>query len=71
MINSIEDFEKYISEKCNYPIKIIETENFGIYNFKFSFFGTVSVKYKIDYSKSKEENLSNLKYKLLYTIFKE
>lgn len=68
---AIEQFGKFVEENCNYKIKILETENFGVYDFYFWINnGTIKVTYKIDYSKSFEENLSSIKYKLLYVIFK-
>ena len=32
---AIEQFGKYIQENCNYKIIILETKNFGIYDFYF------------------------------------
>jgi len=68
---AIEQFGKYVQENCNYKIRILETENFGLYDFYFEINnGTIKLTYKIDYSKSFEENLSCIKYELLYKIFK-
>lgn len=65
------ELEKYLQENCNFKVQIFDSEVIGTYIIDFSLFsGTIQIKYKIDYSKSIEENLSNIKYKVLYTIFK-
>ena len=65
------ELEKYIQERCNFKVKVFEQENFGEYLFQFSIFnGKINITYKIDYSKSFEENFSSIKKELLYVIFK-
>lgn len=65
------ELEKYIQERCYCKVKVCELENFGEYLFQFSIFnGKINITYKIDYSKSFEENFSSIKKELLYVIFK-